>query len=80
LSSGFVPGGPFVAPGVVAGLTGVLVVGLEMEFRPVGESADAWPFGRFVLILGRADDDGRSSASGGDRAGKLMTWSRKGTE
>jgi hypothetical protein len=55
-------------------------VGLDSELRPVGESAEAWPFGRFVLSLGREADDGRSSASGGERAGKLMTWSRKGTE
>jgi hypothetical protein len=32
------------------------------------------------LIFGRADEDGRSRASGDERAGKLMTWSRKGTE
>jgi hypothetical protein len=69
-----------VAPGVVAGFAGVLELGLDNELRPAGESAEAWPLGRFVLSLGRDDDTGRSRASGGDRAGKLMTWSRKGTE
>ena len=69
-----------MAPGVVTGFAGVLELGLDSEVRPAGESAEDWPLGRFVLILGSDDDDGRSSASGGDRAGKLMTWSRNGTE
>jgi hypothetical protein len=69
-----------VAPGVVAGFAGVLEFGLDSDVRPVGESAETWPFGRFVLILGRDDEVGRSSASGGDRAGKFITWSRNGTE
>jgi hypothetical protein len=74
-----VPGGWFVAPGVVAGFAGLFAFGLESDVRPVGERAEFWPFGRFVLSLGRPDE-GLSRASGGERAGKLMTCSRKGTE
>lgn len=66
-------------PGVVAGFPGVLAVGLDNEVRPGGESAEFWPLGRFVLSRG-SDASGRSRASGDDRAGKLMTCSRKGTE
>jgi hypothetical protein len=69
-----------VAPGLVTGFAGVFELGLDNELRPVGESVEAWPFGRFVLILGRYEDTGRSRASGGERAGKLITWSRKGAE
>lgn len=68
-----------MAPGVVAGFAGVLEVGLDSELRPVGDMAAAWPLGTLVLIL-RDDDVGRSRASGGERAGKPMTCSRKGTE
>jgi hypothetical protein len=71
-----VPGGLF-APGVVADFAGAFAFGLETDVRPVGERAEL-PFGRFVLRIRL--DVGRSRASGGDRAGKLMTCSRKGTE
>src|SRR5690242_12158723 len=77
LSSGF--GGCPGAPGVVAGLTGAFAVGLDSEVRPaVGERAACGPFCRFVLM--RGSDWGRSRVSGAERAGKLMTCSRKGTE
>ena len=72
------PGGWFGAPGV-AGFTGAFEVGLETEVRPAGERAVLWPLVRLVLSLGRLDS-GLSRASGGERAGKLMTCSRKGTE
>jgi len=68
-----------MAPGVVAGFAGVLAFGLETDVRPEGERGVFWPLGRFVLSLSKPDW-GLSSASGGDRAGKLMTCSRKGTE
>lgn len=67
-------------PGVVAGFPGVLAVGLDSDVRPAGESAEFWPLGRFVFRRGSDAEAGRSRASGGDRAGKLMTCSRKGTE
>lgn len=76
LSSGL--GGCPGAPGVVAGFPGAFAVGLDSEFRPGGERANCGPFWRFVLMRGR--DWGRSRVSGAERAGKLMTCSRKGTE
>lgn len=63
---------------MVAGLTGAFAVGLDSEVRPAGERADWGPFCRFVLM--RRSDWGRSRVSGAERAGKLMTCSRKGTE
>lgn len=74
------PWGPLGAPGAVTGFVGVRELGLDNEFRPTGERAVFWPLGRFVLSLGSDGDVGRSRASGGDLAGKLMTCSRKGTE
>jgi hypothetical protein len=64
---------------VVAGFGGLFAFGLDSDVRPAGERALLWPFGRFVLSLGRLEV-GLSRASGGERAGKLMTCSRKGTE
>jgi hypothetical protein len=71
-----VPGGLF-APGVVVDFAGAFAFGLETDVRPVGERAEV-PFGRFVFSLRL--EVGRARASGDDRAGKLMTCSRKGTE
>lgn len=80
MSSGLVPGAPFCAVGVVAGFAGPRAVGLESEFRPAGGRPEFWALWRFVLSRGREEEIGRSRASGGDLAGKLMTCSRKGTE
>jgi hypothetical protein len=71
-------------PGDVIDFLGNALLGVDMEFLPLGDSAAFCPFAGVavtsVFSFGNASLANFSRDSGGDLAGKLMTCSRNGAE